>query len=320
MPLIAALLLLGVAGGGTWWWLARPQAPAPAVIATTTPPPSGKVETPPIKPPETAPAPNRAPVPVVQVPPPQPPPEPVVQPGQQQLAAVGLDILRRQIARWVSGRICALLGGTLAENGTVTLNGLADRQSIEDLREGLGSFVTTAHTDWRVDCVDPVFCPALNALSLLTPAFGDTGGPRLGLQMVDGKTRLHDGEPVRVRVVAPAFASRLRVDYIAHDGAVQHLYPQLADPKNRIAADPPRVFAPDEAVRLADPSWTISEPYGTDMIIAVASSEPLFDRPRAKNSEPAEAYLRDLRLAIDSLRQRGVRLAGAAITVEALPK
>ena len=55
------------------------------------------------------------------------------------------------------------------------------------------------------------------------------------------------------------------------------------------------------------------------MIIAVASSEPLFDRPRPGNAEPAEVYLRDLQAAIDTLRQRGARLAGAALTLEALP-
>jgi hypothetical protein len=56
------------------------------------------------------------------------------------------------------------------------------------------------------------------------------------------------------------------------------------------------------------------------MIIAVASSEPLFDRPRPVNAETADVYLRDLQSAIDTLRRRGARLAGAAVTLEALPK
>ena len=118
----------------------------------------------------------------------------------------------------------------------------------------------------------------------------------------------------------PDFTSRLRVDYVAHDGSVQHLYPQLADPKNGIAADPPRTFAAGEPVNLGHPSWTIGEPYGTDMIIAVASSEPLFERARPSNAETASVYLRDLQAAIDRARQRGVRLAGSAVTLDALPK
>ena len=84
--------------------------------------------------------------------------------------------------------------------------------------------------------------------------------------------------------------------------------PQLADPKAGIVADPPRTATrPGETVNLGHPSWLIGEPYGTDMIIAVASSEPLFDRPRPSNAETADVYLRDLQAAIDALRQRGAR-------------
>jgi hypothetical protein len=123
-----------------------------------------------------------------------------------------------------------------------------------------------------------------------------------------------------VRLVMPDFAAHLRVDYVAHDGTVQHLYPQLADPPNAITADPPRTFGPGEPLNLGNPAWLIGEPYGTDMIIAVASFEPLFDRSRPGNNETADVYLRDLQSAIDTLRRRGVRLAGAAVTLEALPK
>jgi len=84
--------------------------------------------------------------------------------------------------------------------------------------------------------------------------------------------------------------------------------------------DPPRAYASGETLELGHPSWVIGEPYGTDMIIAVASSEPLFDRQRRGNAESADIYLRDLQAALDAARQRGVRMAGAAVTLEALPK
>jgi eukaryotic-like serine/threonine-protein kinase len=244
----------------------------------------------------------------------------VAQPSKDQLLAMaGLDALRHQIARWVSGRNCAVLAGDVGDSGSVTLNGLAGNASVEDLRQGLISFVPPGQIDWHVAGVDQVFCPTLNALHPVTPAFGAPAAPRLGLRMADGKTQLHDGEPVRVALVMPDFTSWLRVDYVAHDGSVQHLYPQLADPKNNIAADSPRSFAPGEPFNLGNPSWQIAPPYGTDMIIAVASSEPLLDRPRPSNTEAAEVYIRELHAAIDNLRQRGARLAGAAVTLDALP-
>jgi hypothetical protein len=232
---------------------------------------------------------------------------------------VGLEVLRHQIAQWVSSRSCALLDGDVNDNRTVTLNGLAGHGSVDDLRQGLTSFVPPGQIDLHVTGVNRVFCPALTALHPIAPTFGVSAGPRLGLQVADGKTRLHDGERVRVQLVMPDFTSRLRVDYIAHDGTVQHLYPQLADPKAAIVADPPRTFGPGEPVNLGHPSWQIGEPYGTDMIIAVASSEPLFERPRPSNAETADVYLRDLQAAIEALRLRSAHLAGAAVTLEALP-
>ena len=104
---------------------------------------------------------------------------------------------------------------------------------------------------------------------------------------------------VRVRLIMPDFTGSAAVDYIAHDGAVQHLYPQLADPANGIAADPLRTYRTGRTDHLGHPSWLIGEPYGTDMIIAVASSQPLFDRPRPGNAETADVYLRDLQAAIE---------------------
>ena len=103
-----------------------------------------------------------------------------------------------------------MLGGEVGSSGFVTVNGLAGNRSVEGLRQGLMAFVPPGQIDFRVAGVDRVFCPALTALHPIGPAYGVSGGPRLGLQM-DGKARLHDGEPVRVRLVMPDFTAHLRV-------------------------------------------------------------------------------------------------------------
>jgi hypothetical protein len=325
--LLPAVLAVIISGPALDKFLPASRSPAPPPLSTTdaVPPPSNIPAQAPSQ--SEANQPNAAtaltPPPVPPLVTPQLPTEavqpPVAPPNDQQFAMVGLEVLRHQIAQWVSGRSCALLDGELSDSRTVTLNGLVAHGSVEDLRQGLTSLVPASQIDLHVIGVDRVFCPTLTALHPTTPAFGASGGPRLALQIADGKTRLHNGERIRLRLVMPDFASRLRVDYIAHDGNVQHLYPQLADPKAAIIADPPRTFEPNEPVNLGHPSWQISEPYGTDMVIAVASSEPLFERPRPSNTETAHVYLRDLQAAIDALRQRGARLAGAAVTLEALP-
>ena len=338
LPMIAAAAAVVVigGGGGAWWFLSTPtpaptdntatatptSTPAPAptpAVPTPAPAPTQQAAhdvTPAQPPPSPAPAPAPPPAVTVQ----QPPPAPAPQPEPQQTAAVSLGALRAQIAQWVRDQHCALLGGQVGDTGSVTLAGLAGAPTVDQLRQGITSFVPPGQINWQVNGVNEVFCPTLDLLHPIVPAFGATGISRLNLQMADNKTRLHDGDPVRVRLVMPDFAGRLRVDYVAHDGSVQHLYPQIADAKIGIAADAPRTWAANQTIDLANPAWTISAPYGTDMIIAVASSQPLFDRSRPQNGETAATYLRDLEAAIDTARQHGDRLAGAAITLDALPK
>jgi eukaryotic-like serine/threonine-protein kinase len=122
----------------------------------------------------------------------------------------------------------------------------------------------------------------------------------------------------------PVFAGYLRVDYIAHDGNVQHLYPQVADSTGAVA-DKVHMFVPGEHVSLGDPTagqpgWEVAPPFGTDMIVAVASSQPLFTRPRSGNVEPAATYLRDLDAAVQAVREGGGKLVGNALLVDALAK
>jgi len=356
MPLIAAavvvVLLLG--GGGAWFFLLRgspatapaPTAPvaqnAPASAAQNNPAGAPKVAT------NTAPAPSPA------TPAPQPAtgqqttasaaappgpspaaapaspaaapasPAPAPAPAPTQLASAGLDTIRQQITDLSLSHPCVFIDGTLRPNGDVLLTGLAGRSEAATFRQALGGITIPGALDWRVSMVDAGFCPALNALQPIDPIFG-ADGSHLALALADGTTRLHDGERILPRLVMPDFRGRLVVDYVGHDGTLLHLYPQLADPSQHMTADLPRVFQPGEAVDLGDPraghpAWEVGPPYGTDMIIAIASSQPLFDRPRPGNVEQASAYLRDLQQAVDVARQRGAKLVGNAITVDTLPK
>jgi len=245
-------------------------------------------------------------------------------PAPQQSASAGLDIIRQQVAQLAAGQNCALVNGGVQDGGNVMLAGLAGTSAADALRQALGSITIPGAVDWRVNSVDPVFCPALDTLHPIMPAFG-ASLPRLGLTLADGKTRLRDGEHILPRLVMPEFRGNLRVDYVGHDGTLLHLYPQVADPKDGLTADPSRAFQPGETVKLGDPSpghrpWEVGEPYGTDMIIAIASSQPLFDRPRPDNVESAAEYLRELQSAVGSAQGRGARLVGSAMTVDTVAK
>jgi len=246
------------------------------------------------------------------------PPQPL------QLASAGLDTIRQQIADLTTRQPCALIDGSMRPNGDVTLTGLAGRSEADAFRQALSGITVPGAVNWRVSTVDPTFCPALSAVGPIDATFG-APATHLALGLANGQTRLRDGERILPRLVMPDFRGRLVVDYVGHDGTLLHLYPQLADPSQKMVADPPRVFQPGEAVDLGDPrpghpAWEVGPPYGTDMIIAIASSQPLFDRPRPSNVEQAATYLGELQQAVDAARQRGATLTGSAITVDTLPK
>ena len=338
LPMIAAAVVVVVLllGGGAWFFLLRGPAPASnaPVAQNTAPATPGAPASPALA--AATPAAPAAPQPAqtTQTAPAQAPPQPKpvapatdntpAPPAPQQSASAGLDTIRQQVAQVAASQSCALVNGSVQDGGNVTLNGLAGTSAADALRQALGNITIPGAVDWRVSSVDPIFCPALDTLHPIVPAFG-AAGPRLGLMLANGQTRLRDGEHILPRLVMPDFRGSLRVDYVGHDGTVLHLYPQVADPKQGMTADPPKVFQPGETVSLGDPkaghpAWEVGPPYGTDMIIAIASTQPLFDRPRPDNVKSGAEYLRELQAAVDGAQRRGARVIGSAMTVDTIPK
>jgi hypothetical protein len=142
---------------------------------------------------------------------------------------------------------------------------------------------------------------------------------------MNGRTELHDGEQLRLRVGGLGFPAYISVDYVASDGSVQHLYPQRADPRAGATADPIVPRSPGQVLVLGDASpghtaWAVGEPFGNDMIIAVAASRPLFAKPRPANEEKATTYIPDLAAAISRAQAGGARLSADVLPLAVLPK
>ncbi len=208
--------------------------------------------------------------------------------------------------------------------GAVAVRGLAGQTVAAGLRTRLAALVGPADLAWQVQSLNPVFCPAMTVLRPVAPP---AGAPAfgLGLRLAGGLTALHDGARILPRITMPDFAGYLRVDYLGHDGSVVHLYPTVADPAQRFVAVPARRLAAGAVLRLGDggpgrPLWEVGPPYGTDMIVAVASAKPLLPAdPAANVAVSATAYLRRLRAAIAAARAAGEQVTAALLPVDTLP-
>ena len=326
--------------------------PAPAAPASTPIPPAitakpaespavpATAPKPPPRPPSTA-TPAQAPptataTTTAATPPPalfQPPPQPVIQPpaqphapaaGENQTALIAPAAMLQQIAQVLHSARCALADAVLQDSGGLSVNGLSDAATAASLQRQIGSQPGTPPIVWHMQKVDPVFCPALALLRPISVLAGALG-PGVGLTLRGNKTVLPDGEAILPRITMPDFAGELRVDYLAHDGSLEHLYPTVADPSAKLVAQPSRRLAAGERLALGDPGlgkpqWEAGTPYGTDMIIAIASSTPLHVAAPRNAENKSDAYLADLGGAIEQARAAGARVSGALLLVDAVPK
>jgi len=278
-----------------------PPAPAPAIVASPSRPSPA---------PEPAPA---TPAPALATPPPTSEP--------QQVAVLSPPVtpaaLRSAIAAAVAPVGCALVRGNVAEpGGTVLLTGVAGSGPPETaLHRAISIAAPAAAVDWRVAGFDGPYCRALDVLHPVAHGFGAPGSG-FAMTLKGGDRPLKDGELITLELSMPDYPAWLQVDYLQHDGTVVHLHPT--------AKDPSRSYPADSRQALGDPAaggerWEVGAPYGTDMVIAMASSSPLFTQKR-KDFEPADTYLRALQSAIESAERRNVRLAADALVLTTKPR
>jgi len=133
--------------------------------------------------------------------------------------------------------------------------------------------------------------PQCEALQTLEKPLQVTDRPTID---IGPTTELHGGDPLRIRVVSPAQISYLYVSYIQADGSVVH----LVQPKGLVPQPTlPRQMLTFGSGEQGQPKFTISPPFGREMIIAIASRSPLFDHELAAHQTERE-YLTELRRAL----------------------
>ncbi len=224
-------------------------------------------------------------------------------PPEAEKPAARLD--RTALAAGLAAIPCAMLDGNVSDSGVrLDLTGvIADGAPRAALASVLAQAAPGVYAENQVQPFprSADYCRALDVLRPALPRFGDVGA-RLELRTADGKTRLTTDAPIKLRVRMPDFAGELRVEYMSSDGNVYHVHP--AD------GAPTRVYQPGQDVKPGAAGGDgkvgeVGEPYGSDMIFAIASSSPLFSKPRPKAAEPAGPFLKELQAAIEALRKRG---------------
>lgn len=124
----------------------------------------------------------------------------------------------------------------------------------------------------------------------------DNSALRIGLNSPNRAYR--DGDQLVVDTTSQIAPERfLYVSYIDKDGNVLHLLPKAGRLDNKAAAGKTFRFGQDK-------EYMISEPFGTDMIIALASPVKLFDTVRPE-TEPGSKYFADLQASLRKYNPSG---------------
>jgi serine/threonine protein kinase len=191
---------------------------------------------------------------------------------------------------------CAAIQASV-EEGKVTLSGYARQADITRLERDLQSSagVTLLNTNIRGLDNAANYC---EVTELFSPYWIANRQQRLGTSIQTSKpgARFSAGEYLVLDIKSPFYKAYITIDYYSLDGGVVHMLPSPRSPNN---------LAPAKySATLGDlGEWRVAEPYGTEMIVLLATSEPLFDRPRKEFETQAE-YLPELRQRLARLQAR----------------
>lgn len=241
------------------------------------------------------PAPTPAPTPI-------PAPTPTLAPSPPQQLAVAqpprIDF-RAAVTAAAAVPRCGLIASAATET-SLTLEGVVRRGEDAALRQVLATRgVPPSAARLAIQSFDGPYCPAFD---LLRPVLGAANlAPRV---VPVGNMPLLAGQLLRFDVTMPDWPAHLYVAYFMQSGEVAHLVPSATHPPGAVV----RLGEP----RAGFPGWEVSEPFGTDLLVAMVSEGPLFGSSRPL-VESQEAYLAALNEAL-----RGARAAGRRVLVRPL--
>ena len=230
------------------------------------------------------------------------PPAPIPPPPSPSAAA---------LSQALAGVPCTLLRATAGVDGRVGVAGLVGTAAAEDtaLQHAAGAAI------WTVRRFDGPYCPVLDLLRAL-PDAALGAAPGLALAQDGGPATLQDNELIALHATMPGFAGFLHVAYVQHDE--QRHGPATASPLVPGPGYPAQTYPARASVALGSPGWTVGPPFGTDMIVAIVSTAPLFTKPPPAD-QPLPAYLASLGSAIDGLRRRGGTVSATATVLDTRP-
>jgi predicted Ser/Thr protein kinase len=200
------------------------------------------------------------------------------------------DNVRAEIAATVTGYLCADLSYSVGPDRVATLSGyVASADDLKQLAQRVDSVHGIAGSHMDVKLRPWPYC---EAASVLKPLIASAGASAAGLTFASADAMARIGSPLALDIRAPGFDGYAYVDYYNADGDVLHLFPNDNDALNFRPARNGFVLGRPPQVGMHG-CWTLSGDTGEQLVTYIASSEPLFTKPR-----PAQEHAKDYLAAL----------------------
>lgn len=181
------------------------------------------------------------------------------------------------------------------EHPAVTLTGYV--RSVEDREKLLRTAAQVpgvGEVTGRVEVHASPFCDILQIIKPYGPS-ALPGRKPITVDTAGGQRRLREGDSLELRTVLPEMSGFPTLIYVTATGLIQQIYPNKAGQ----AQPRPAGFVLEQAHILPPPAkFTISCPFGEEMIVALLSTEPLF-RANSQEAEITDLSLAELRQVLE---------------------
>jgi len=196
---------------------------------------------------------------------------------------------------------CSLVQVAEAGRGGIAVAGIASTASADAMRRNLAAAgLPPAAARMAVDSFDAAYCTTLD----IARPFAVLGEEAPDLVFTSASP-LREGQGLRFSITTPAWPARLHVAYLSEAGEVGHI----------VQGGPPQ--PPGTSLGFGDGSrWAATAPFGTDMLIVIASEAPLFQQRR--RPEPLEDFDAALAGALQEAQAAG-RVAVRVVLLRTVP-
>jgi len=202
------------------------------------------------------------------------------------------------IERMLDQYECASLWTANDAGGKREILGYVSReQDVVHLKQTLAAEPDLAAVNVSIQIYIWPFC---ELLQMFSPYVQSMNNAPTGVSVlpVGDSFNFREGENLRLEIITPSYDSYVYVDYFPQDGGVVHLYPNSVLPTN---AQPSHSRFVIGDVSQGGQKWTISPPFGQEMIVVIASKQPLFPGRQPLDVEQAAEYLQYLKAGMQGV-------------------